>query len=514
MHFRFQFRWLLAALMCLLPVLPARADAPDDDFRITLTELLPELRKSYQDAQASDSLLLDNTARRQELSGIIRAADEVTVMLYTQQSEFAFDMAFALEKVSAVYASFRDQARLSDKYLIASRSGLRRYTLLGETLRDMYMSHPMDSLLVVDTLLQELTPPAPLQEVEPEEKALLDSCLYYTDALAALYGGSVLLALQDSVAYAETERRLQQAYEYAQDNYAQTQKNIFIGGSVNAVHIIRNWDAFIARVKSDMNARFRPADEAEDDETLSGRSIPRYAFLALIVLFLSFLVASILTTHINSGRLSRLVNNRRHRCSNLYLLFSDRTTKHGQVLHKDCKVVAHNDRTIDCGLHLQGTRRITLSSKRQCTAMPLNGIGVFRSHGVRAFQIDDKVVIPRLNAAILLIGKILKYQHVIAIILHASAIAQDVSTILVCYHLVAHYQQLICMRVAEVHCDLIVIVALHDKVVPSIAKWISIRITCQQLHRFSDIRRPLRTFGTTAINGLDDLDMFGSNIES
>ena len=162
MHFRFQFRWLLAALMCLLPVLPARADAPDDDFRITLTELLPELRKSYQDAQASDSLLLDNTARRQELSEIIRAADEVTVMLYTQQSEFAFDMAFALEKVSAVYASFRDQARLSDKYLIASRSGLRRYTLLGETLRDMYMSHPMDSLLVVDTLLQELTPPAPL----------------------------------------------------------------------------------------------------------------------------------------------------------------------------------------------------------------------------------------------------------------------------------------------------------------------------------------------------------------
>ena len=115
-------------------------------------------------------------------------------------------------------------------------------SLLGETLRDMYMSHPMDSLLVVDTLLQELTPPAPLQEVEPEEKALLDSCLYYTDALAALYGGSVLLALQDSVAYAETERRLQQAYEYAQDNYAQTQKNIFIGGSVNAVHIIRNWD--------------------------------------------------------------------------------------------------------------------------------------------------------------------------------------------------------------------------------------------------------------------------------
>ncbi len=294
MHIRFQLRWLLAALLCLLSVLPARADGTDDDFRITLTELLPELRNAYQDALASDSLLLDNSVRRQELSEIIRAADEVTIMLYTQQPEFAFDMAFALEKVSDVYASFHDQASLSDKYLIASRSGFRRYSLLGETLRDMYMSQPMDSLLVTDTLLQELAPPPPLQEENPEEQALLDSCLYYSDALAALYGSSVLLALQDSIAYAETERRLKQAYEYAQENYAQTQRNIFIGGNVNVVSIVKNWDTFIDRVKSDLKARFRPDDIVEEAGVLSGRSIPRYALLSLIVLVASFLVAGLI----------------------------------------------------------------------------------------------------------------------------------------------------------------------------------------------------------------------------
>ena len=294
MHIHFQLRWLLAALLCLLSVLPARADGPDDDFRITLTELLPELRNAYQDALASDSLLLDNSVRRQELSEIIRAADEVTIMLYTQQPEFAFDMAFALEKVSDVYASFHDQASLSDKYLIASRSGFRRYSLLGETLRDMYMSQPMDSLLVTDTLLQELAPPPPLQEENPEEQSLLDSCLYYSDALAALYGSSVMLALQDSIAYAETERRLKQAYEYAQENYAQTQRNIFIGGNVNVVSIVKNWDTFIDRVKSDLKARFRPDDTVEEAGVLSGRSIPRYAFLSLIVLLASFLVAGLI----------------------------------------------------------------------------------------------------------------------------------------------------------------------------------------------------------------------------
>ena len=289
------FRLFLAAALLLLPVLPLHADPSDDDFRLTLTGLLPELQQSYQDALASDSLLLDNSVRRQELSEIIRAADEVTIMLYTQKPEFAFDMAFALEKVSGLYDAFREQARLSDKYLIASRSGFRRYSLLGETLRDMHMSHPMDSLLVTDTLLQELTPPVPLQEADPEEKALLDSCLYYADALAALYGGSVLLALQDSIAYAETERRLQQAYDYAQDNYAQTQRTIFIGGNINVVHMIKNWDAFIATVKSDLQSRFHPDDTAPETGVLSGRSIPRYAVFALIALLASFLVAGVLT---------------------------------------------------------------------------------------------------------------------------------------------------------------------------------------------------------------------------
>ena len=295
MHFRLRFRWFLAAVLFLLSVFPAPADTPEDNFRITLTELLPELRQSYLDALASDSLLLDNNVRRQDLSEIVKAADEVTVMLYTQQSGFAFDMAFALEKVGAVYDSFREQTRLSDKYVIASRSGLRRYSLLGETLRDMYLTHPMDSLLVTDTLLRVLTPVEPLQELSPEEQALLDSCLFYTDALSALYGRSVLLALQDSISYAETERRLQQAYDFAKENYANTQKSIFVGGNVNIVHILKNWDSFIAQVRSDLRNRFQADDTTADDRVLSGKNIPRYAILSLIVLFLSFLTAGLLT---------------------------------------------------------------------------------------------------------------------------------------------------------------------------------------------------------------------------
>ena len=299
---------LAAVFSALLLALPARGQEPDTDMHGTLTKLLSDLKVSYAEALQSDSLLVDNTQRREQLSAMVKAADEVTLMLYTQRQDFAFDMAFALEKVSGVYDSFKEQTRLSDKYLIASRSGLRRYTLLGETLRDMYMDHAVDFILQADSVLQDLPPAVPIEEGLPEKKALIDSCLFYSDALTALYGESVMMALQDSVYFAETDRRLRQAYDYAQANYAETQKSIFMGGNMNIVRIVKNWKPFLAKVKRDLQLRFGDTVSADgkvrENHPWGGKNSLKHGALSLLALLLSFLVASLLT-----GLILKLVRN-------------------------------------------------------------------------------------------------------------------------------------------------------------------------------------------------------------
>ena len=290
-----------ATLWLAFPAFSARHEK--EDFKSTLSSLLPELRRSYADALDSDSLLVDNVSRRRELAEMVRSAEDVTIKIYTQHPELAIDMALALEEVSKVYESFKEQARLSDKYLASSRAGLKRYSLLGETLRDMYMTHPIDSLMVSDSLLKSLPPIEPLQEVSPEEKALLDSCLSYTDTLVLLYGKSVLLALQDSVSFAETEQRLHQAYEYAQSNYAATQRNIFLSGNVDIVEVFRNWDTYIEGVRRDLEARFLPEPISGDSDDfdrgivpMSGRTILSYTIFALLGLLLAFIIAGIIVS--------------------------------------------------------------------------------------------------------------------------------------------------------------------------------------------------------------------------
>ena len=295
---------VLAALF-LLTALPGRTVVPEKDHE-TLDKLLYELKQSYSAVMDDDSLVVKSNRLREQLSEMVKEADEVTINLYTQRADFAFDLAFALENVSKIYTSFQDQARLSDKYMLESRSGLRRYTMLEATLRDMYLSHPLDSLLQADSLkradsLLRMLPVIPLDEDDPERKDLLDSCLRYTGALTEYYQESVVLALQDSIYFADTERRLRQAFEYAQTSYAESQKNRFIGGNVNAAQIVKNWRTFISEIQEDLKTRYtlKPASEASetsrDSHTWSGRAILTYALIALLMLALCFLATSLIS---------------------------------------------------------------------------------------------------------------------------------------------------------------------------------------------------------------------------
>ena len=294
----------LAVLAVVLTQWPQPLSAtPEKDDQATLSSLLHELRQSYAATLESDSLLVNSADRQKELSDILKEADEVAVLLYTQRPEFAFDMAFALENVSRIYGDFQEKVRLANRYVVTSRAGLRRYTLLNETLQEMFQRHPVDSLQVTDSLLLQIAPIVQSEDMDPEKVALLDSCLYYTGVLKNLYGESVKMALQDSIYFADTERRLQQAYDYAQANYAETQKNRYIGGNVNVVHILKNWSTFTRYVRDDLRLRYHTdtgidssGEGTSISRTWSGRYVLTYAALSLLLLLAAFLVAGLIST--------------------------------------------------------------------------------------------------------------------------------------------------------------------------------------------------------------------------
>ena len=292
---------LTAGLAILLSgALKVSAQNSESKHEETLSTLLEELRATHSAAIDSDSLLVDSRIYRDQMSEMVKEADELTLKLYSQKPEFSFDMAFALEDITELSQRFQEKVTLADNYRNAFRSGLRRYSLLGETLRGMYPGQSQDRPVTADSTWTDI-PSEELRTVgDYADAALLDSCLFYTEALTGMYQESVATALQDSIYYSDTERRLQQAYEYAMANYEDSQKSMFIGENVSIVYIIKNWKSFISNVRDEMHNRYvslaaRNGEKARPgSRTWDGSFILAYSIIMLTLLLLAFIVALIL----------------------------------------------------------------------------------------------------------------------------------------------------------------------------------------------------------------------------
>lgn len=301
MRLRYIISLSLAAAALLLGAPRASAQTPESDQTQTLASLFEELKAAHATALETDSLQMNAKLYREEMAEMIKAADDLTLKLYSQNPEFSFEMAFALEDISSLSQRFHEKSSLADNYRSAFRSGLRRYSLLGETLRGMYPVYEPDTLAVADSLETDFLPS--VSKEDSLKTALLDSCLFYTEALTRMYGTSVSTALQDSIYYADTEKRLQQAYEYAQTNYEDSQKSMFIVDNASIVYIIKNWKPFIQNVKDDMYNRYSSllSDSAErhakglpESRTWDGTYILAYSLLMLILLMVAFIAAALL----------------------------------------------------------------------------------------------------------------------------------------------------------------------------------------------------------------------------
>ena len=279
----------------------AFAQEPEGDREETLVTLLEELKASHAAALESDSLLTGTRQYREELAKIVQDADELTLKLYSQNPEFSFDMAFALEDISKMYQTFQEKFSLSENLMNTSKAGLKRYTLLGETLRGIYPAMPADTLALDDSLTTVLPAIEPLVQIDSAQMALIDSCLFYTDALTGMYKESVAMAIQDSLLFDNTDKRLQQAREYAQKNYEDSQKSMFIGGRASIGYIIKNWKLFILNVEDDLNARYGTTAVTETEgngrpnfRTWDGAHIIAYSIVMLMILVLAFALAALL----------------------------------------------------------------------------------------------------------------------------------------------------------------------------------------------------------------------------
>ena len=331
-----------------------------------LTDVLRDLRselKMVLEQSEEEQLLFEKEYERQHqrMVDVISASNELSILLYTQEQEMTFDLAYALNKVTTAYKDFSKDRRPYDRIVNDLNIEIDRYARLVEALRRlppvmkeieveilpdslMYHNDSLDQHLseLASTLEREVIRIAVKDSLsspfvlDAEGEVYRDTCILYASELLKKQAHNRTHIIADSTHYQAAYLRMKEAYDYAQSRYGELEKYVFLDGQTPFLDILAAPRAAWEKVKVALHAQYdfeelneeTPADAEEedddDDDLFSGLS-SKGANAVLVLVSVVQLVALVLfwvLTFFLLLLLSRIPKIKRHLPLNQMPLFS------------------------------------------------------------------------------------------------------------------------------------------------------------------------------------------------
>ena len=282
---------LTSVLVLFVFVIPLMAIVSGRSLTNMLKELCTELQTSYQQrAEAQQRFNDDYERQHQRMIDVITKSNELSILLYTQEQEMTFDLAYALKKVSAEYKAFSSDRRPYDHIVNSLNYEIDRNARLIEALRrlppmmkeieveilpdsllyrndslDVHLSDSLSSLekeVIRIAFKDSLSAPFILDSIG---EILRDSCIFFASELLKMNADNRATVIADSTHYQEAYIRMKEAYDYAQLRYQDLEKYVFVNGQTPFMDIIANPSYYWNKTKVDLNGQY-DFDELLGDE--------------------------------------------------------------------------------------------------------------------------------------------------------------------------------------------------------------------------------------------------------
>jgi len=288
----------LALCVCAIPLW---AIVSGRSLTQTLKELCTELQTDYQQRTEAQQRFNDDYERQhQRMIDVITESNELSILLYTQEEEMTFDLAYALKKVTANYKVFSMNRRPYDHIVNSLNYEIDRNARLIEALRrlppmmkEIEMEIMPDSLLYrndslnvhlsdsVSSLEKEIiriafkdSLSAPFV-LDAMGETLRDSCIFFASELLKMNASNRATVIADSIHYQEAFLRLKENYDYAEARYHDLERYVFVEGQTPFLDIMANTRYYWNKTKVDLRGQYSlkelsdGLDESYSDENAS-----------------------------------------------------------------------------------------------------------------------------------------------------------------------------------------------------------------------------------------------------
>ena len=262
-------RPLIFFIFLFLGILDASAVLKERDLDKTLNVLRSELTEYYQE-------LTSKADERKELSRNIinslketnRRSNQNSLMLYSQKTNYVFDLTYACHEATEQYQDFQRQQLPFKSFLEEADTEISKYDSLLTSLRSMQ--------------------PDLLSSRGNTDRAV---CM----ALAASIKNTLSNNREQVNTYVNiyemTEQRLKSLNEYANKRYNDIQTSIFMNGGDNYFTTIKNLNSKWEEARVTLSDKYKPSQQQSDwDSTVIIRLFAMISFYIIIAVLLNQIV--------------------------------------------------------------------------------------------------------------------------------------------------------------------------------------------------------------------------------
>ena len=260
-------RSLIIISLLVLLALPAAAVLKEESLKETLRVLKTELLKTVVGLERNASSQKRLEEQHQKLLNLIERSNELSVIMYSQQQGNTFELTYALNSATKQYEEFQTQKLPYEEIINSVQLEYNRYRRLSQALGKIppvkedlelpVITITDSSGVVLDSILLSLPSFAvgDTTLIMDQETAILrDTCLIMSDRIVSFYSDLIQNINDDNSSYEETDALLKEAYDYAQDRYQIVQKQVFLQGSRDYFHVLKQFGRYFTRAMRDLGA--------------------------------------------------------------------------------------------------------------------------------------------------------------------------------------------------------------------------------------------------------------------
>lgn len=264
---------LVFVLLCALTLFQAHAVLKEKDLPQTLGVLRAELAQTYNEQKTLMAMFEKrNVDQHANLIRMMQNSNQIALMLYSQNSDFTFDMAYACQAATEQYRQLKMRHMPYNKMIERLKTEIERYNALILTLESLPPRMlPNGELTMAPDSLQRLLPKIVLDTSKNllyvlDSKGLEDRevCVDFATAIRNNYVTLLEKVELDQEHYNKVTKRVEKLNEYALSRYEKIQNNIFVNGGNNYFQTLKRFRMNYMIAKKDVGDRYKPFKTASE----------------------------------------------------------------------------------------------------------------------------------------------------------------------------------------------------------------------------------------------------------